>query len=354
MTLRLAAEHADKTNWQVGLDQFVHKSKVLAEHCATFGRDPGEIATSAHLRFNPDDPAFLYHDPNAPGQDFAQWNVAFPGFPRAWDFARGDGGEVAVLDSGVYVDHPDLSGRISGALNCAGLTCIGTDVTDTNGHGTHVAGLACADSNSGFGLASGGFDCSIYAIKTDLNLAYLSIINSIYAAADHGADAINMSFGGGGPDTDLHEAIDYAWDRGSIPVVAGANEPTPSAPVNYPAQYVQPEGTGQNVDFGRGLVVTSAKHSGTRSAFAQKTSGVSVAAYGSATDAVSGSLTPTNDAPDVDRAVLGGGLGRGRVDGSAQRLVRQRARDQRDERRRPHRARRRECSLPPRRTISSP
>lgn len=39
VTLRIAAEHADATNWQVGLEQFVHKSKVLQEHCASVGRD---------------------------------------------------------------------------------------------------------------------------------------------------------------------------------------------------------------------------------------------------------------------------------------------------------------------------
>ena len=240
----------------------------------------------AEFRLNPSDPAFLYHDPNAPLGDFAQWHLAYSGFPRAWEFGRGQGGEVAVLDSGVYVEHPDLAARISGALNCSGIFCVGSDVSDDSGHGTHVAGLACADSNSGYGLASAGFDCSLYAIRT--SLAYTSIINSIYAAADHGSDAINMSFGGGGPDQDLKQALDYAWARGSVPVAAGANEPTPSAGVNYPAEYVQPEGTGQNIDAGHGLVVTSAKHSGARSAFAQRTSGISVAAFGSASDAVAG------------------------------------------------------------------
>ena len=71
-----------------------------------------------------------------------------------------------MLDSGVYVDHPDLAARISGALNCAGVFCVGSDVSDDSGHGTHVAGLACADSDSGYGLASTGFDCSLYAITT--------------------------------------------------------------------------------------------------------------------------------------------------------------------------------------------
>ncbi|MGH9025375.1 MAG: TIGR03560 family F420-dependent LLM class oxidoreductase [Acidimicrobiia bacterium] len=48
VTLRIAAEHADATNWQVSLDEFVHKSKVLAEHCEQIGRDPsGIVRTSA-------------------------------------------------------------------------------------------------------------------------------------------------------------------------------------------------------------------------------------------------------------------------------------------------------------------
>ena len=43
VTLRIAARHADKTNWQVGLDEFVHKSEVLRGHCERVGRDFDEI-----------------------------------------------------------------------------------------------------------------------------------------------------------------------------------------------------------------------------------------------------------------------------------------------------------------------
>jgi subtilisin family serine protease len=164
-----------------------------------------------------------------------------------------------------------------------------------------VAGLACAASDNGYGIASIGFGCSIYALKSDLS--YTSIINSIYAAVAHGADAINMSFGGGGPSGDLQDALDYAWANGAVPVAAGDNSPTPPPSNNYPAQYVQPEGTGPNVDDGEGLVVTSTSHSGLRSNFAQKTSGVSVAAHGSATDASSGGqqgILSTWPPPNVD------------------------------------------------------
>ncbi len=43
VTLRIAAQHADATNWQVGLDEFVHKSDVLARHCEDLGRDPADV-----------------------------------------------------------------------------------------------------------------------------------------------------------------------------------------------------------------------------------------------------------------------------------------------------------------------
>jgi serine protease len=246
-----------------------------------------EAEGRAELRYTPNDPALLLPDPHAPNGDLAQWHVLDYQSQRAWDFAKGFGGEVAVIDTGSYVAHPDLAARISGTLDCRGLLgCGGSDVSDSEGHGTHVAGLACAAADNGYGLASIGFGCSIYVLKTDLS--YTSIINSIYAAVSHGADAINMSFGGGSPSQNLKAAIDFAWANGVVPVAAGANEPTPPASANYPAQYIQPEGSGPNIDAGEGLVVTSSNYFGLRSAFAQRNTGVSVAAFGSATDAISG------------------------------------------------------------------
>lgn len=244
----------------------------------------------AEFRYAPNDPFLYALDSHAPGNDLAGWNILRTGVETAWGIALGQGAEVAVIDSGVYAPHPELAPRMSGALNCEvpllGDPCQGTDLGDDEGHGTHVAGLACATTDNQLAIASIGFGCSIYAIKTDLT--YTSIIAAIYASVAHGSDAVNMSFGGGGPSTQLRDALQYAWASGAIPVAAADNSPTPPATSNYPAQYVQPEGTGPNIDAGIGLVVTSASHTGNRSGFAQKTNGVSVAAYGSATDAFSG------------------------------------------------------------------
>ena len=233
----------------------------------------------AEFRHTPNEPFFSAADIHAPNWDLFQWPLMRQGFPGAWDLAKG-WVEVGVIDSGIDVSHPDLSSRLNGTLNCTGALCLGTAVTDTLGHGTHVSGLACADSDNTYGVASAGFDCALYVIKTDLS--YTSIINSIYAAANHGAKVINMSFGGDAPDPDLRNAIDYAWGRGAIPVAAADNYPNP--PVSYPAQYIQPQGTGPDIDAGKGLVVTSVSHSGFRSAFAEQTTGVSLAAVGSAYD----------------------------------------------------------------------
>jgi serine protease len=264
----------------------------------------------AELRYAPNDPFFYAPDSHAPGSDRAGWNILGTGAEAAWNTAKGNGAEVAVIDSGVYTGHPELAARISGTLNTctsgAPFGCQGTGVTDEDGHGTHVAGLSCATADNQIAITSIGFGCSIHAIKSDLS--FTSIINSIYAAVAHGSDAISMSFGGANPNTQLRDALNYAWASGSVPVAAGDNQPNPPASNNYPAQYIQPEGTGPTVDAGIGLVVTSANHSGIRSSFAQQDTGVSIAAFGSATNAFSGGqqgILSTWPPPTVDSDSIG-------------------------------------------------
>jgi serine protease len=237
----------------------------------------------AELLVVPNDPIFGTLDGNAPAGDFAQWNLRAYGALRAWDMSKGAGAEVAVIDSGIDAGHPDLAGRISGQINCD-PACIPLPADDEDGHGTHVSGLACGDSNSGFGLASLGFNCNIYAIEVELTCA--AVAQAITHAGTRGSDAINLSLGN--CTSTLNASLSYAWNQGTVPVAAGANEPVPSTGNNYPAQFVQPEGTGPNLSQGRGLVVTSSKYGGTRSAFAQRTTGVSVSGFGSASDTVSG------------------------------------------------------------------
>ena len=247
------------------------------------------------LRFVPNDPAFNLADTHAPGDDFFMWPLRRYRAQGAWSLSKGGGARVAVIDTGAYFAHPDLSGNLAGAIDCssagdentATTECIpGGDVSDPVGHGTHTAGLACADTNDGYGIASLGFRCNLDVVRTDLT--YGSIIDSVVAASNRGADVISMSFGGGPPNGGLFDAFEYARNAGVILVAAGDNDPVPNAGLNYPAQWIQREGSGPNINAGRGLVVTMAKHDGTRNIHSQKTTGVSVAAFGSVTDEVSG------------------------------------------------------------------
>jgi F420-dependent oxidoreductase-like protein len=77
VTLRIAAEHADASNWQVGLEQFVHKSEVLRKHCADVGRDFDSIVRT----HGPDCRVF------ESDADLARW-IELPGGGNLW--GRGD------------------------------------------------------------------------------------------------------------------------------------------------------------------------------------------------------------------------------------------------------------------------
>jgi serine protease len=245
------------------------------------------------VRLSPNDPGFTAVDANAPGSDFRQWNLSRLFAPQAWDLSDASGREVAVIDLGTDVTHPDFNGRISGALDCTG-GCSGTNVFSSNGHGTHVAGLACAVTNNGYGIASAGFGCNLFPIR----IGFCSeAAGAIVAAADRGSDAINMSFGGCG--AELNNELTYALGRGSVPVAAADNVPNPNPNTNHPAQFIQPVGTGSTASFNRGLVVTAATHSGARASWAQQDTGVSVAAFGSATDATGGQQGILSTWPNV-------------------------------------------------------
>lgn len=248
---------------------------------------------AVELRYSPNDFAFTNPDPHAPNGDLGQWNLIKEGAPPAWDLSKGRGAEVAVVDSGADGGHPDLSNRI------AASAAFGTSspTVDPVGHGTHTAGLACGDSDNGFGIASMGFGCSLFIAKVPIPGPCSNVAAAITAAANRNSDVISMSFGHCDPS--LVAALSYAQSRGSVLVAAGENDPNPSGSCNtfplpdqmdcvYPEEWLQPNGTGPNAGFDRGLVVTSAKYDGTRSAFAEATTRVSVAAFGSAGDTSGG------------------------------------------------------------------
>jgi serine protease len=244
------------------------------------------------LRFSPDDFAFNTADERAPNRDLAQWNLLGESGPHAWDLSRGTGAEVAVIDTGAYGAHPDLAPRIVASASYG----VGSPLSDPVGHGTHTAGLACGQTSNGYGIASLGFECGLFIAKILDGGPCSNISAALIDAANRNSDVISMSIGG--CDTAIVPALNYAQTRGAVIVAAADNDPDPSGacgsglfdPFNclYPEEWAQPEGTGPNANFDRGLVVTSARYDGTRSGFAEGTTRVSVAAYGSASNAIGG------------------------------------------------------------------
>jgi len=155
----------------------------------------------------------------------------------AWDVTLGDPETViAIVDTGVDMTHPDLSGKIVSAGH--DFANNDDDATDDVWHGTHVAGIAAADTNNGVGTAGVARNCRILPVKvTDANGDgfYSWIIDGIIWATDHGASVINISLGGSVPDPFLEDACKYAHDKGVVVVAAAGNDGIAS--VTFPAAY---------------------------------------------------------------------------------------------------------------------
>ncbi|MCH7786812.1 MAG: peptidase S8, partial [Chloroflexi bacterium] len=143
---------------------------------------------------------------------------------------------VAVIDTGIDPNHPDLNGKI-----VAGYDFLDddNDPTDTYGHGTHVAGISLAETNNATGTAGVGYSPSIKVMPLrvcDQNGCPTSaIVNAIYHAADNGADVINMSIGGTIKSRAEESAVNYAWSKGLVIVASSGNDGMNK--VSYPAKF---------------------------------------------------------------------------------------------------------------------
>ncbi len=173
---------------------------------------------------------------------------------RAWAINGGTTNVVvAVIDSGVQYDHPDLEAQIwmntaesqngmdddgNGFVDdVAGWNFVAdhNDPYDDENHGTHVAGIIAATRDNNQGIA-GTANVSIMALKV-LNAEGIGADSGIAAAiryaADNGAHIINLSLGGGSTNQVLVDACAYATQRGCLVVGAAGNDGVDT--VDFPA-----------------------------------------------------------------------------------------------------------------------
>ncbi|MHB1651306.1 MAG: S8 family serine peptidase [Desulfitobacteriaceae bacterium] len=168
-----------------------------------------------------------------------QWGLNAANVTQAWATgANGSGITIAVVDTGIDMNHPDLKDNLVPGYNPILNTANSLDLQDHNGHGTHVAGIAAAELN-GIGIVGVAYKAKIMPIKAmdkDGEGADDDIATGVRWAADHGANIINLSLGSDSQEDVLQSAIQYAQTKGCLVVAAAGNYASGSNPgVAYPA-----------------------------------------------------------------------------------------------------------------------
>ncbi|MCR5650663.1 MAG: S8 family serine peptidase [Lachnospiraceae bacterium] len=213
---------------------------VLSKKNAIDGRDWTYWREKNSKKFNDPglDPAYVFNDPDedSKAKSGYQWMHDAVGTYKAWGVTKGAGVTVAVIDTGVYADHPDLKGKVTDA---------GTDpnfsgMVDTSGHGTHVAGIIAATAGNGIGGTGIAPEAKILAVPVFVASYYeaADLIKGIDYVTNGGnkrADVINMSLGGPVYNEAEQQAITAAYNAGITICVAMGNDHANCK--KYPAAY---------------------------------------------------------------------------------------------------------------------
>ena len=191
------------------------------------------------IRGVPSIPVTLLDETDAPNDPLfdQQWALAKIGAAGAWKVSTGNNVTIAVIDSGIDLDHPEFASRILDGYNFVGDDTV---VDDDYGHGTQVAGVAAAAANNDTGIAGLAWDANIMPVKvldsrgqgvsSDLTCA-------LYWVADKGADIVNISIISFGPSFGMQSAVNYAANEGVLIFAAAGNLFEEGNPVTYPAAH---------------------------------------------------------------------------------------------------------------------
>lgn len=187
----------------------------------------------AHL-FSHDASFLLDAAPNDPMYE-KQWALDKIGAEFAWKISSGSDVTIAVIDSGVDLDHPEFSDRVG-----EGYDFVNEDTVadDDYGHGTLVAGVAAAAANNGTGIAGLAWNAQIMPVKVldDQGQGVSSDLTcALYWAADNGAHIVNISIISFGPSFGMQRALTYAADKDVLIFAAAGNLFEQGNPVTYPA-----------------------------------------------------------------------------------------------------------------------
>jgi subtilisin family serine protease len=162
--------------------------------------------------------------------------------PEAWDLTKGDRAvKVAVVDTGIAYDHPDLAPNIVGPT--FDFAANDTDARDENGHGTHVAGTIGARGNDATGVSGVNWNVGLMPVRV-LDATgggtTASVTNGFVFAAAGGARVVNASLGGSGFSQAMKDAVDAAASTTLFVVAAGNAASDNDFAPQYPCNFASP------------------------------------------------------------------------------------------------------------------
>ncbi len=250
MARAVSAQTNGPVSGQVALVQF-HTNSTQQERSAVIGHMGGKLIAwlpqisvaairiegSQLASLNVDDVNYVEYDlpisgtytPNDP--DFADANKRY-GLDRiqasaAWDITKGNPDVIiAVLDSGIALNHPEFAGRIVPGYDFVNSDA---DPSDDSGHGTHAAGIIAAAIDDHAGVAGVCPHCRIMPVKVldKSNIgSWATVTQGVLFAVDHGARVISLSLGSTASSQTLQAAIDYAHEHNVFVVAAAGNSGT--------------------------------------------------------------------------------------------------------------------------------
>ncbi|MEW6007000.1 MAG: S8 family serine peptidase, partial [bacterium] len=220
----LSQEHLFNSTYKLSIANNVEEAISLLKN------DPNVVYAEPNYIRQIQDTGYRIQDtiPNDP--DFGkQWGLTKISAPSAWDIEKGSSNVIiAILDTGVDYNHLDLDDLDDKVIKGYDFGNDDDNPMDTYDHGTHVAGIAGAETNNKTGIAGMSWNCKILAIKVFPDYSNetddAKIVQGINSAVEHGAKVINMSFGGTDVGETLKDACDYAYNKGVFLVAAAGND----------------------------------------------------------------------------------------------------------------------------------
>jgi type VII secretion-associated serine protease mycosin len=191
---------------------------------------------------------------HADGIRAKQWALDAMHTQEAWQTTKGAGVTVAVLDTGVENDHPDLVGNVLTGKDMIGFGAVRGQRPWAR-HGTAMAGIIAGHGHgvgNGDGVMGIAPEAKILPVRVILedgdparsrarNTRGNALAEGIRWAADHGADVINLSLGDDSasahPEAGEDDAVQYALDKGAVVVASAGNGGEKGDHISYPAAY---------------------------------------------------------------------------------------------------------------------